>query len=172
MSNKFEMTGVITNVSLKPTSIWMTVREEGQHGKTHTVKGFCPEHLKATPDQWTARFAHLESGMQVIVYGSLSMEVERVQNNGSGLMENVRHPLDPNRDLYRPFIWMINVLAIFNPMIHMKRPQAGQAQHAAPQSSSRPVAPPPTSRAPAPRREEDPLPSMPNFGEEPMAWNR
>lgn len=156
--NEIEVRGAISHVTLRDTSLFMTVKEEGQHGNTQTVKAYCPNDLKNTPEVWKANFQHLEKGVSVIVKGRLSFDRETVFDQSSGQHVPVRHPTQ-DRDLYAPYIWAFRIDVLFNPALHTKRTaEPREAAQRAP--APRPPAPP--------RHDDDGLPPIPSAD---IPWN-
>lgn len=172
MSNHIELRGVITHIALRPSSLFMTVREEirgnTQHGAQHTVKAYAPRESQEPPEMWAQRLQHLEKGMTVIVEGKQSFERETRRDDASGEYIPVRHP-HQDRDLFTPYIWAFQIDAIFDPSIHMKRSQqqSGQQRSEAPQSPAPRQAPRQAGNLPPPQPEDD-LPPMPSSD---VAWN-
>ncbi len=172
MNNTIRLRGVITHVTLRPTSLFMTVREEarsGNHGMQHTVKAFYPKESPEPAEMWARRLQHYERGMTVIVEGKLTSEQERQQDPVSKEYVPVRHPTQ-DRDLYSHYIWAIQIDALFDPALHSKRsshpdPQTAQRQ---PNAAAQPPAPRPQARAAVPAAADDDLPPLPGSD---VAWN-
>lgn len=169
MSNTIKLRGVITNVILRETSLFMTVREEARQGANyhppqHTVKAFPPQELRQTPEMWVQKLRHLEKGCTVIVEGKQSFEKETVMDTASNQYVAVRHP-SQERDLYTPYIWAGQIDMVFDPALHTKRQH--NAQQPA-QQSRPPVNPQAKPTAAAQRPSDDELPPMPGAD---VAWN-
>lgn len=168
MSNQIELRGVITNINLRPNSLFMTVREEirgsASHGAQHTVKAYAPRESQEPPEMWAQRLQHLEKGMTVLVQGKQSSERETRRDESSGEYIPIRHP-HQDRDLYVPYIWAFQIDAIFDPSLHMKRSQQTGSQQR-PQAPQAP-APRPAEKTQPPTGEDD-LPPMPTSN---VAWN-
>lgn len=166
MSNHFWLRGVISHITLRETSLFMTIREEVRPGarnrpQQHTVKGYCPDEMKSAPGMWAQKYQHLTHGMTVIVEGKLSFEQEKVPDPaGSGQHVPVRHPFQ-ERDLYSPYIWATQIDAVFDPSVHMTRAHGAAAPAQVPQQRSAPVPTPTPRRAPAMNVPPEELPPMP-----------
>lgn len=174
MSNHIELRGVITHVTLRATSLFMTVREEVQggnyQGTQHTVKAYYPKNSQETPEMWAKKLQHYERGMTVIVKGKQSFEKETQQDPQTHDYVPVRHPTQ-DRDLYSPFIWAIQIDGVYDPALHTKRSQqpASQGAQRPPMSSvPHPPAPRPQTRVASEPAYDDELPPMPGSD---VPWN-
>lgn len=167
MSNIIHVRGVVTHITLRDISLFMTIKEDGRYGSTQTVKAYCPNDLKATPDVWTSNFRHLERGLTVLVEGRLSYDKETELDPSSGQYVPVRHPKG-DRDLVAPYVWAFKIDVLFDPALHMKRQDHRSAPMPHPANSP---APAPT-RTPSASQDEDGLPPLP-WAESapPVAWN-